>query len=182
MDVVLDMLSPEVHNNALLPNSIGEYVLDGQSSLAMRTFRGVSTQFSLLFVLKQSPDNSGYLVSKSTQSGSRFYSLYASALSRAVFFYYRIGGSSVQRRVVFPIALNDGISHTVLLSVRGREATFRVDGNTVSTQTLDGLVDDCGSPSQDCVLDLGQRSSISGGSFFFKGTVSDARLFYTVAL
>jgi hypothetical protein len=181
-DVVLNLLSPEAHDNALLPNALGEYVFEGQKALAMRTFRGVTTQFSLLFVLKQSPDNSGYLISKSTLAGSRFYSLYASALSRAVFLYYRIAGSAVQRRVVFPVALNDGIAHTVLLSVRGREATFRVDGRTISTQTLDGLIDDCGVSSQDCILDLGQRSSLSGKSFFFKGAISDARIFYTVAL
>lgn len=81
-----------------------------------------------------------------------------------------------------PAVLSDGLVHSVMMSVRGRQATLRVDGATVATRTLDGFVDDCGVASPSCVLYLGQRADSGTNTFPMTGLISEARLFYTVAL
>ena len=66
--------------------------------------------------------------------------------------------------------------------MRGRQATLRVDGKTIATSTLDGFVDDCGAAGPNCKLYLGQRADSGTNTFPFTGLITEARVFYTVAL
>lgn len=107
----------------------------------------------------------GYLFAKSTYSGSRYYSVYLSRTSPTVHFYYRIVGSSTQRRVSFYHGLTNGVEYSLQLTVNGTEVTLSVSsplfdfGST--TKRLEGIIDDCGPVGTDCVFGIGARSALN---------------------
>lgn len=177
----LDLLDPANNDGSIVPDG-NTYRFSGSQGLLVTRHSGITSKFSVTVDLVQTAGTSGYLFAKTTAAGSRFYSLYSSAISRSVIFYYRIQGSTTLRNVRFPVGLSDGSQHAVLLSVDGTTATLRVDATTVGQATLDGLVDDCGAPSSDCQLLVGQRASARGNFRFFTGVITEARLFTATAL
>jgi len=177
----LDMLDPANNNGAITPD--GKVVrFGGTTGLLVTRHGAITSRFSVTLDLMQAAGTNGYLFAKATAAGSRYYSLYSSATSRSVIFYYRTAGSATLRNVRFPVNLSDGAQHAVLLSVDGTVATLRVDAETVGQATLAGLVDDCGAPSAACQLVVGQRPSATGNFLFFTGLMTEARLFTATAL
>jgi len=159
--------------------------LIGTSGLRVNTHDYIAgSSFSVAMSVRQLPGSSGYLFAKATASGSRFYSLYAGS-DNTVRFYYRIKGSGATRRRTFkfnigpsPLAL-----YRVLLSVKDTGVSLFIDDVQIgSTVDMGGVIDDCGFASSNCILNIGERPSPSGGLFRWAGIVYDARFINNEAL
>jgi len=177
----------------------GVRVHDWLSSTAVSFFRGVAgsailvdghdylaaTQFTVAIkiAMRQTGAASGsYIFAKSNAAGARFYSLFASA-DGTVRMYYRVGTTTTIHRVTFDCSLNDGQLYRVLLSVDGEAVSLFVDDVRIGDpQTLAGPIGDCGAPTDDCVLHLGQRASSRGGAYHLLGAIHDARFINSAAL
>jgi len=160
----------------LLP--AGPVHLDGSRGVEVLTHdRSVAPSFSIAAALSQQPGTSGYIVAKSTASGSRYYSLLSGAGSLT--FIYRIPNSERLQTARFSALLDDAENHIVLISINGRVARLFVDGESAGQLQLAGNVGDCGAYGPDCLLFVGQRA---GNSNFFEGTIQALRLFDRSAL
>jgi hypothetical protein len=103
-----------------------------------------------------------------------------------VVFYYRTKSKSdvsELKEVRFAVDLTDGGRYQVLLTVgeQSNTVSLRVDDVLIGgTRSLGGTLADCGVPTEECQLYLGQRAS-SSGNYMFAGIMYDARLLDGVA-
>jgi hypothetical protein len=123
---------------------------------------------------RQQTNNNGYLFSKASGSGTRHFALLSRGAAGEMILYYtsEAGAQATQRAAVFSASVADGQWHVVVLSVTGQNATLTVDNKEPQTATLNGAVTDCGAPSANCFLHLGQRASPEGGTSFLEGAIS----------
>ena len=182
---MVDMLAPGNNDGSITGGSTG-FVFDGLTGLKVTEHPAVGTRFSVFLRVAVTAGTSGYLWAKSDLSGDvRYFSLYARASQASVYLFYTPQGSSSTAFAKFPFQLSDGNLYRVLLSVDGNQATLRVSGltaNFANTQPLAGLVQDCGVPAANCVLYLGQKSTLGGGSLQLSGRMTSAKLYYQHAL
>lgn len=167
----------------LAGGGLGQVVLRGLTGPRIRSFRAVSTSFSVgCNVSFTATSSTGYLWAKSNLGGTvRRIALYVNG--RGLRFFYKPVGSSGHTSVNFPVAsLFDGAFHTVVLAVSGQTATVVLDGTLLPQQALVGVVDDCSAVDPDCIFFLGQRSSTSPlTTWTMSGTIASANLYYTEA-
>ena len=156
----------------------GELCFDGLAFETVPAVQAVTAQFSVVTTVRLAPGSSGYIFSKSTAAGVRFYSLYATDTDVRMY-YTTVAAPGVQRLVTWNIALRDNQEHRLLLSVVGASATLHVDNVALSTQALLGTVGDCEPIAADCVLTLGNRAP---GRFFLIGCLSELMLWTDRAL
>lgn len=144
----------------------------------------VSSSFSIVARVSQTPGTSGYILAKSTPTGSRYYGLWGTQNSGRVYFYYRTPGSSNVRSVVWSnVNLNNGAVRNILFTVVDDVAMLVVDGRDFGQRSLNGPVDDCGSPSPSCQLFVGQRPALDSTFFLpFNGAIFNLRLYQEDAL
>lgn len=173
------MLDTANNDNAVPATSGFARTFDGTNALEITSFDSITRNFLVQVVATHT--SSGYYLAKSTAAGSRFYSLYYSSNSENLIFYYRTGGATSQVSVRWPVVLNDGNEHHIIFEVLGTTAELFVDGSSLGTRGLAGIVDDCGVRSSNCVMFVGQRSSSAGGAFRLTGEIADARLWYNRA-
>jgi uncharacterized protein YegL len=154
----------------------GVYQFDGTTGLRVTVHSAVRSQFTV--AVDGAFASSGYVFAKTNAAGDgRYYSLYLSASRGAAVFYYQIRGDPALRSHVFAVNLSDGRRYQLVLSIDGAALSLRVDGVRMGAiRQLGGSLDDCGPPSVDCVLYLGQRSSAAGGAFAVEGEFYDGRL------
>lgn len=134
-----------------------------------------ASSFSIAMVIRAVPDDSGYMFSKATAAGSRFYSLYVSSTRRAVSLYY-LSGSSGLTRLDWNVDLSDGGIYHVLLVVEGITVRLYVDDIQIGDrQTLGAPIQDCGARTADCLLTIGERPSPGGGAHRLAGLFYDAQ-------
>lgn len=135
----------------------------------------------------QVPGSFGYLFAKTDSSGSRrYYSLYSrseqSSSSGRIVFYYTglVAGSLSPGRKVFNVDIADGQPHKLKFIVVQGLPVLQVDGvNYVPTDTTPLIapqVEDCGSPSRECVFRIGDRSAPLGSAYPFDGTMHFASM------
>jgi hypothetical protein len=188
--------------STVLIGADGEHYFIGQTGLLITAPTALTNELTVAMQVQLRRGAGGYLFAKTSASGDeRYLALYASAVRKDVTFYYRTAGR--QRRVRFRVQLTDGREHTVLLSVGvgGTYVTLRVDGAVVGGaprrlggDTSNGL-EDCGAPTDDCVLFVGQRANGlrdggggGGGSsrwsaaYQLTGIVRDARYIFDASL
>eukprot|EP00055_Hartaetosiga_balthica_P013827 m.72737 g.72737 ORF g.72737 m.72737 type:complete len:1754 (-) comp8396_c1_seq1:31-5292(-) len=185
----VDLLSESNRQNvgAVQTTTDGGIELDGKSAVIIPSFHkavvGSPLSFTVTITVNVARGTSGYIFSKTTDTGSRYYGLYCSLLQKTTF-YYRIEGFATQHLVSFPVDLSDGITHRVMLTVKSTTASLYVDNALVKNVTLAGTVDDCATPSSSCILQLGRRadSSFVNGRFFLTGTIEHAILFSGVQM
>jgi hypothetical protein len=192
--VALDWLSARNNNNNNNNNNViirdGAHLFVGQAGLLVTAPTVLTDELSVAMRVQLRRGVGGYLFAKTSASGQRRYlGLYASPIRKDVTFYYRTDGR--QRRLRFRVDLADGRPHTVLVTVSGQEyITLRVDGIVVGevprrleSDTGEGL-QDCGAPSNDCILFVGQRADGAGntGAYHLTGIVRDARFFANASL
>ena len=85
--------------------------------------------------------------------------------------------------VHFPVDLADGKVHLLLLSVSAPSARLVVDGELIATRDVGvDTLSDCSPAGINCLLYIGQRSSVAGGAFRFSGQIFLADLYPTEAL
>ena len=74
--------------------------------------------------------------------------------------------------------LDDGAAHNILIAVSGLLVSLSVDGIPVSSAWLSELVTDCGAAKlPTCVLELGQKPSVTGGTLRLAVTYALARVY-----
>jgi len=126
--------------------------------------------FSFFAEVTPADPPAGYLFARASLSGGRFAGLYLRrSAPRGIYLYYRTPGSSVQRRVAFPVALSAGIAHLVRLTVVGATATLEVRSAVfdfgVHTAVLAGAPDHCRlGRDPDCAMLVGARPSMVDAS------------------
>lgn len=188
---MVDLLNPAVTDGSIQADERGVFVFNGTAGMEVADLRrvasaGVDSGFSVAMTVRLTRDEAAYLMAKSTLSGSRFYSLFYSRLAQGLRVYYRIVGSSTMRSVTFPVFLNDGRWHRILLTVDdSQQARLLVDETQLGPVALAGVVDDCSGQSlpRDCVLYVGQRASATASSTFpFVGEMTSAKIYLQTVL
>ena len=178
----LDLFSEATLEAEALPWIDGFVAFNGSRGVSISRFVPVSSSFAFHVTMQQSNRSMGYIFAKCDQTGSRFYSLYSSSFG-AVYFYYRSPGSATVHNVMWSAALNDGRTHTVDLYVEHQAALLAVDGTSLGSHTLVGLVDDCGNAPPECQLLVGKRAAVmTDGVFFFEGLMHNATLVFNQAV
>lgn len=174
---------------ALLTSSDTAYntvVFDGSSGGLLLTQPLLTLPYSYVINVALDTGSAGFIFAKTDASATRRYSaLYYSRVSREVRYFYTFQGQT--ERVTFSnVVLDDGTSHTILLSITSgpplAQAHLRLDGSsTAFIQSLRGVPEDCGATSPTCVTYVGQRADDvnleSGGRFGITGTLNRL-LFY----
>lgn len=147
----VDLLDAAGHDEGA-PLVDGSYQFDGSTALQVLTFPTVTgTRFALAMLFRAAPGSSGYLIAKSTVSGSRYYSLYFTSTTEQVYFFYRVTGETTIRFLRFTARINDGVEHSLILSVDGTACSLFVDDTLVGQQQLHAAVDDCVEPESTSV-------------------------------
>eukprot|EP00039_Didymoeca_costata_P013762 m.214291 g.214291 ORF g.214291 m.214291 type:complete len:562 (-) comp15866_c0_seq2:169-1854(-) len=172
----INLLDSSNHDEALEP--LGQsYCFNGASGLQVNSFPAGTTAFKVQISVAATSGSQGYLVSKGAGGTSRYWSLFLSS-SGQVLIYYRIVGSTRQRRVTVSNA-NIAISSTVSVEVtfNGNTGTYSFTrGSTVIDSgniSFAGVVDDCEGPSETCTMHVGQRV---GGLVLNRACLSEAVL------
>lgn len=178
-------LDPSNHDG-LAPARGDAYFFSGQGAvLKVTTHKGASNAgFTIAVDFLAAQPSGGYLFAKTNRAGDvRYYSLYMSASRKDLVFYYRTqssgeGVSSAQQAERFGVDLADGRRYQVVLTVsNGRVAALRVDGVLIGGErNLGGSIADCGDPSDECQLFLGQRADDDDNHYPFIGIMYDARM------
>ena len=114
-DLVLNMMDPALNGGGAALDLDGRYILDGTSGALINDHRRITREFTVQCTIRQVLGTNGYIMAKTTAVGSRYFSLYSSAVSRAVIFYYRMPGSAVQRRVVYSVGEYLAIRRAIFL-------------------------------------------------------------------
>lgn len=118
----------------------------------------VSGHFTVTVTARLAPSTGGYLVAKTDKSGQiRPYALYVSPTSNRLLVYYQPNNGAARASVRFNTPINDGLFHRIMVTfggANGTQVTFRLDGSIAGTATLAAGVDDCPTPSEDCVLQV----------------------------
>lgn len=136
--------------------------------MQLELFPTLDFAVSLTFLVKIPAGSSGYVISKSTRSGSRYFGIWVGPTTAKVlvFFYRKKGTSDTQHSVAWPILVADGTMHEINLVVDETTAELSVPTLGYSgEESLDGTLDDCGGgvddDDGDCITYLGRRA----GSF-----------------
>ncbi|EGD75905.1 chitin-binding protein [Salpingoeca rosetta] len=182
---VIDLLDASNRNvvGSVSADADGALVFDGQSAVVIPRFHavplGATSTFTVTLTVNQDRNTNGYFVAKTDAIGGRFWSLYSSATSNRVSFYYKTSGSTAQQSASFSVSLADGLYHRVMLAVNNATAQLYVDGSLAGTSSLSGRVQDCSPPSSSCILQLGRRTdaSSSDGLFFLSGAIASASVY-----
>lgn len=156
----------------------GAFLFDGTNGLEIINFPTFNESlFSIGLVYGQQPFTGGYLLAKTASSGYMYWGLFQSADSPTLFFYYRPINSPSLQFVSFPVALNNGQVHALVLSINTTTAHLSVitsDQEVTFNAALVAPVQDCVGA---CVLTLGQRANSSAASATgFMGAITDAFL------
>eukprot|EP00038_Savillea_parva_P031378 m.85805 g.85805 ORF g.85805 m.85805 type:complete len:2894 (+) comp9644_c0_seq1:194-8875(+) len=164
----------------LVGGASGPVSIDGLTGIRVRSFRAVSSNFSVgCNVSFDASTSTGYLWAKSNLQGTvRTVSLYANRNGFRL--YYKPLGASEHSSVRFSApGLFDGAFHSIVLAVSGQTATMVVDGGLLPPAPLNGPVDDCSAADPDCAFFVGQRSSSrSDSTWAMTGTIASATLHY----
>jgi hypothetical protein len=184
MNRIVDLLDENNHDGAVTRNEDGVYAFDGSAALKMTTFVGVSSTFSIIITARQMPQP-GYFFSKNSASGSRYYALFSDPQLGTLTWFYRVAGAGSEageRSVTIPLGLATGEYHDLLISVNETTLSITLNNGVPMERTLDGEVDDCESPGDDCVFYLGQRTVFGNPVARFQGFLSLAVLFADMVL
>lgn len=175
-----DLLDPEFHDSAVAPVGENAYCFERGSTpgLQLNTFPASSATFSVRVNFRASQSASGYLVAKGAGGKSRYFSLYLQRSDQRIIMYYRSVGSTKQRSAVLTGADVEGYN-TLLVSVSGASATVHLMRGTaeqaeINTVSLDGPVDDCDAPGDECTFHVGKRA---GGLELDSGCIFEAQLY-----
>jgi hypothetical protein len=175
----VDLLEAGALSEELEKDGDGALVFDGQTAVAVETdVPRLGSNFSIVVHLTAKRGNAGYVVAKGNADDGEVYSLYFTASSQRVYFFYSVDGTS--QFVRFAAAINDGSPHAVLLAVAGTEATLHVDGERIGTDdAMASSVDDCGT-ADGCSMFLGKRPDSSGA--MYTGVLRVARIYPSTTL
>jgi hypothetical protein len=173
-------------STALRTTTYNTVTFDGNGGGLLLAQPLLTLPFTYSVNLTLSSGSAGFIFAKTDASATRRYSaLYYSRVSRALRYFYSFAGQT--EVVTFSsVQLDDGLSHSILLSVTGgpplAQVHLRVDGSTTAfVQSLRGVPEDCGATSPGCLTYIGQRADdvdgLIGGRF---GIVGEIRrlLFY----
>ena len=131
---------------------------------------------------------SRYLFAKTNSEGDRFYSLYSiPSRGRLAVLFTTSGTPDEQQGAQFDLGdgvdITDGEPHRILLTATPTQLRLVVDGADAQVRSIDSAIDDCGEPSDACMLFLGQRLNADAEpTNLFTGTVHAARLYEDQAL
>ena len=179
---IVNLLSPNITQGDALRNSNGSVSFDGATSLRL-TDQGplLGSFFTLYFEVLQT-SASGYIFAKASRTGVHTFSVFPVATAAQLFLLYKYGSNQAGQIVFGDVNLRDGKLHRVMLSVRNATVELRVDDKPVQSKLLAGPILDCGAAATDCIVDLGQKPSLSGAHARWAGTLAQAALFPRVAL
>ena len=181
-----DFLHDSIRTHSVSKDSSGAVLFGGKNSITVSKYTTgpVGASFSIALDFVQTKTSNGqYLLAKSDNLGRRYYSIYTAPALGGLNVYYRIAGSTRVYKSTFTKQLADGKRHKLLLSVSGSKLTVIIDEDKPVVRDLEGEVDDCGSVSKTCLLQL---ASLPPGSsrygYFFQGKIYGAMLFPKNAL
>jgi hypothetical protein len=131
----------------------------------------MGSAFNLEVIARSTPGTSGYYFARTSASGHRYVSLYKRSSSKTLVVFYSTGDRRRQHSLSVDFgAFDNGATHSVTMAVVANQLIVSVDAVGRSrlsvTATLDGIIDDCGAASPDCITYLGRRHQLGGGAGF----------------
>jgi hypothetical protein len=191
-DEFFDLLDP-ANNNFTRDNddsSEDGYVFEpsnNESLILTEANEKLSGSFSIALEVNQTQSSDGgqYLFAKSDDKGRRYFSVYTTATSGQLYFFYRKAGSTRVYPARFSKKLTDGKSHRLLFTVvNDTQLTLRVDDDFEQHRTLVGPVDDCGNITETCLFQVGSLPlvDVTNNVQYFNGSMTGAAIFPEVVL
>lgn len=121
----------------------------------------------------------GYIFAYTGPLGQiRHAALYSSTALRL---YYYAGGA--RRSVAFPVRVDDGQRHRILLTVAAGRVHLRVDDGAVHTATLRAPIDPCNLAVDTCFFTVGHRvDALAGGRFHLTGVLHHITMLLNAAM
>jgi len=158
-----------------------EVYMDGASDAALD-----STKFHLLDAFTFTADfrtvsgRSGYLYARTNADGTkRHFGIYVAGASDSIRVWYHPVGAISSESLQFSLAapVNDGVWHSIMITVMGLTLTLFVDGSNLPSQQLSGPISDCGLTGPDCLSVVGARTNAGRLSSGLRGIIRSAVLF-----
>ena len=181
-----DLLHESARSHAASTDDSGTFLFGGKNSITVSKYTGTVAggEFSVALDFVQTKTSNGqYLLAKSDNLGRRYYSIYTAPTQGVLHVYYRVAKSSRVHKVSISKQLADGKRHTLLLSAKGNKLTIYINADEAIEKTLEGPIDDCGSVSKTCLLQVASLPpGISRYSYFFQGKMFGAMIFPQDAL